>query len=318
MLNVFFTVDTEIWCGGWEDLEFKFSAAYRRYIYGPTRFGDYGLPFTLKMLNDHGLRGVFFVEPLFATRFGAAPLQEVVGLIQDAGQEVQLHLHTEWVDEALKPLLPGVFQKRPNLREFSRADQTKLIGIGVELLHGAGAGAINAFRAGNFGANLDTLLAVGENDLDFDSSYNGALDTSDIAPAHLLTQPQSFAGVTEYPVTLFRDLGPQSVRPLNLTACSSREMTQVLNAAVEAEWDSVVIVSHNFELLNRRKDRPDPIMLQRFRHLCRFLERHADLFSVRGFRGLARPTARAQSEPLRSRRWLTAERFAEQLARHAF
>src|SRR5262249_52992236 len=162
-------------------------------------------------------------------------------------------------------------------------DQTKLIRTGLELLRRTGAEGINAFRAGNFGANLDTLFAVRESGLDFDSSYNGALDTSDIANGRLLTQPQIIAGVAEYPVSLYRDRGPTSVRPMNLTACSFKEMTRVLCSAVECHWDSVVIVSHNFELLNNRKDRPDPIVVRRFRSLCRFLERHADLFAVRGF-----------------------------------
>jgi len=222
------------------------------------------------------------------------------------------------VDEALKPLLPGISDKRQHMRHFSRVEQAKLIGAGLGLLHRAGAVGVNAFRAGNFGANLDTLFAVRENGLDFDSSYNGALDTSDIAPGQLLTQPQVIAGVTEYPVSLFRDRGPASVRPLNLTACSFKEITQVLTSALESNWDSVVIVSHNFELLNARKDRPDPIVVRRFRRLCRFLEEHADVFAARGFRELATPAERAQPEPLRSRRWLTAGRFAEQLARRAF
>jgi len=318
MLNVFFTVDTEIWCDGWDDLDIKFPAAFRRYVYGPTRHGNYALPFTLEVLSDHGLHGVFFIESLFATRFGAEPLRELVGIVQDAGHEVQLHLHTEWVDEALMPLLPGIFGKRQNLRQFSRTDQVKLIRTGLELLHQAGAAPINAFRAGNFGANLDTLFAVGENGLHFDSSYNATFDVSDIAPGQLLTQPQAFAGVTEYPVTVFRDRGPTSLRPLHLTACSFKEMTWVLNSAADSNWDSVVVVSHNFELLNGRKDRPDPIVVQRFRQLCGFLERRSDRFSVRGFRGLARREERAQPEPVRSRPWLTGGRFAAQLARRAF
>src|SRR5262245_19719989 len=57
MLDVFFTVDVEIWCDGWDDLDRKFPSAYQRYVYGPTRDGDYALPATLKILNDHGLRG---------------------------------------------------------------------------------------------------------------------------------------------------------------------------------------------------------------------------------------------------------------------
>ena len=106
MLNVFITVDTEIWCDGWDNLDARFPDAFRRYVYGPTRRGNYALPATLDILSDHGLAAVFFVEPLFAARFGQDPLDELVGLIRDGGQEIQLHLHTEWVDEVDDPELP--------------------------------------------------------------------------------------------------------------------------------------------------------------------------------------------------------------------
>src|SRR5262245_56510660 len=174
MLDVFFTVDVEIWCDGWDDLDAKFPAAYRRYIYGPTREGDYALPVTLKILNDHGLTGVFFVEALFATRFGLEPLQELIGLIKAAGHEVQLHLHTEWADESLEPLLRDVSGKRQDLRDFSRAEQVKLIAAGLELLRRAGAGSVNPFRAGNAGRNYDTLFALAENAIGFDRSTHAA------------------------------------------------------------------------------------------------------------------------------------------------
>src|SRR5499426_1893648 len=128
MIQVLFTVDVEVWCESWTDLDREFPEAFRRYIYGPTASGQYGLPFTLQMLRDCGLRGVFFVEPLFAARFGVDPLSEIVGLIHGAGQEVQLHLHTEWVDEArVPPLLPPVSAKKQFLWMFSRAEQAALI-----------------------------------------------------------------------------------------------------------------------------------------------------------------------------------------------
>ena len=125
MLKVFFTVDTEIWCGGWDDLDRKFPAAFQQYVYCHTDQGNYALPMTMEILSHHGLKSVFFVEPLFATRFGLARPQEMVGLIQDAGHEVQLHLHTGWVDEAHDGTLPaiecnvkicGSFRKRINPR----------------------------------------------------------------------------------------------------------------------------------------------------------------------------------------------------------
>ena len=81
MLEVFFTVDVEVWCDGWDDLDSKFPSSFQRYIYGPQCHG--GLPTQLQVLSDHGLTGVCFVEPLFAGRFGLAPLAEIVGLIDD-------------------------------------------------------------------------------------------------------------------------------------------------------------------------------------------------------------------------------------------
>ena len=320
MLDVFFTVDVEIWCDGWDDLDRKFPSAYQRYVYGPTRDGDYALPATLKILNDHGLRGVFFVEPLFSTRFGAEPLQELIGLIQAAGQEVQLHLHTEWVDTAREPLLPNISSKRQHLRQFSHDEQVELIAAGLKLLRAAGAGPINAFRAGNWGLNRDTLSALAVNAVEFDSSYNAAskVGVDNVVPGQILTQPAAFATVTEYPVTVYRDRGAAGLRPLQLTACSFSEMRGVLDTAAESGWDSVVVVSHNFELLNRRKDRPDPIVVGRFRKLCRYLEQHADRFRVRGFQGLGHARPGAQPEPLRSSSWLSYQRYAEQLFRRVY
>ncbi len=104
MIDVFLTVDVEVWCDGWDDIDAKFPSAFQRYIYGPTSRGDYGLPYQLHQLQEHGLTGVFFVEPLFSTRFGLEPLSEIISLVRERGHEIQLHLHTEWVDESNVPL----------------------------------------------------------------------------------------------------------------------------------------------------------------------------------------------------------------------
>lgn len=88
MLNVFLTVDVEIWCDGWADIDRKFPQAFRSYIYGPTPSGEYGLRYQAELLRAHGLNGVFFVESLFTCRFGNTPLSEIVGVLRDAGQEI--------------------------------------------------------------------------------------------------------------------------------------------------------------------------------------------------------------------------------------
>ena len=53
MLNVFITVDTEIWCNGWSSLDHNFPDYFKKYIYGPTVKGNFALPETLKILNDY-------------------------------------------------------------------------------------------------------------------------------------------------------------------------------------------------------------------------------------------------------------------------
>jgi protein-tyrosine phosphatase len=74
-----------------------------RALYGRSPAGDYALPKTLEILDRNGLKGVFFVEPLFAARFGVEHLATIVDLIRAGGHDVQLHLHPEWSDE-LRPL----------------------------------------------------------------------------------------------------------------------------------------------------------------------------------------------------------------------
>jgi peptidoglycan/xylan/chitin deacetylase (PgdA/CDA1 family) len=318
MLDVLITVDVEIWCDGWQDIDARFPDAFRRYIHGPTAEGDYGLPYQLKVLSDHGLKGVFFVEPLFAARFGSQPLAEIVGMIEAAGHEVQLHLHPEWVDEAREPLLPAVAGKRQHLRYFSRDEQTILIRKGMAMLGQAGATSVNAFRAGSFGFNRDTLHALAANGLPFDSSYNATLmgPDSGVMPGTLMTDPAICDGVTEYPMTVYRD--GRSLRHAQLTSCSSAELEGLLWQALEQGRQAFVLLSNGFELLNTAKTRSDPVVVQRFRRLCQFLQQHGDSFRTTGFAGRDQAVAGVQHGPLTSPFHRTGMRMVEQAYRRRY
>lgn len=319
MINVFFTVDVEIWCGSWRGLDASFAEAFRKYIYGPTPHGDYGLPRTLKLLSEHELQAVFFIEPLFATRFGLSPLQEIVELIHEAGQEVQLHLHTEWVDESLQPLLPGITHKRQYLSMFDMDEQRTLICKGIELLKAAGAENINAFRAGSFGMNSDTLLALAELGIAFDASYNPTRTRPNggLSFDHPIYQPTAINGVIEYPMTVFADR-PGHYRHAQLGACSFSELQWLLWHAAEEGWGSVTILSHNFELMNQHKDRPDPIVNRRLEKLCKLLSDNTDIFSTQGFQGLEPCLVSNIISPPHSPLYLTALRTAEQVLRRVY
>jgi len=319
MLEVFFTVDVEIWCDGWSNLDKNFPIAYRQYILGSTTKGDYGLPFHLKLLKDYGILGTFFVETLFSTRFGSQPLEEIVGLIQDAGHEVQLHLHTEWVSESIEPLIVNASDKRQYMFCYSVEEQIQLIKAGLSLLKRAGVPEINAFRAGSFGFNLDTLHALAANEIDFDSSYSAKLfgPLSGMKPGMLVVEPLEYQGVFEYPLTVFKD-GIGSLRHVQLTACSYNEMERLLWQALERERSSFVILSHNFEMLSPCKTRPDEIVIERFRKLCRFLERNQDSFRICGFRGLNPRAVHKQPVSLAVDLWRTGKRILEQIYRRKY
>jgi peptidoglycan/xylan/chitin deacetylase (PgdA/CDA1 family) len=317
VLNVFLTCDTEIWCGGWDDLDARFPDAFDRYVYGRSRDGRmFALPHQLGVLRDHGLHAVYFVEPLFSARFGGQHLREIVGLIGDAGQEVQLHLHTEWVDEWPQRPFPDVGEKRQYLRQFDTQQQRHLIDTGARLLEAAGAQRPNAFRAGGYGLDHRTLEALSQCGFEFDSSYNAVVlgASSGVSPGAPLHDLKALSGIVECPVSIFRD-GTGRLRPAQVGACSADEMEQALWRAAEQGLSTFVIVFHNFEMLNARKDGPDPVVVRRFERLCRFLAAHRDHFRTRGFREPA-PGEREHVPALPQVGFAaTARRWAEQAYR---
>lgn len=314
MLNVYFTVDVEIWCGGWQDIDSKFPRAFKQYIYGHTPDGDFGLPYKLKVLNDHGLKGVFFVEPMFSCRFGRGPLEEIVNLIKEANQAIELHLHTEWVDEAKQPIFPSVAQKRQFMRYFNLDEQTRLIALGKQWLMESGVEKIRAFRAGSFGFNVETLSALSANDIAIDSSYNASFmgTESNFMPGTVVTEAVWYQNVYELPMTVYFDR-PGHLRHTQLCACSYKEMESLLWKALEQGRKNFTILSHNFELLHRSFERPDKIVIKRFMQLCEFLDKNKDCFKTCDYGDYQGAVFDKQPTPLLSPLWRTGQRMLEQL-----
>lgn len=291
-MNVYLTFDVEVWCGGWLNLDSRFPSAFERYVYGRSRTGDYALPAILEILVQNGLKATFFVEPLFAARFGQPWLDTIVKLIVGGGQDVQLHLHTEWTDEISPAVFPGPKIKRQHLSCYSLDEQMTLVALGKKLLKTAGCDSIKAFRAGSFAANRDTYKALAANDINIDSSLNFCLEESgvDLRDEYDLRIPSSIDGVFVLPMTVFAD-GFGHYRPAQIGSCSFQEMKAALQSAHAQDIANFVILSHNFEMLKPNSNAPDYIVISRFKRLCEFLSREQETYQCLFFDGEIKKTS---------------------------
>ncbi|MCB1929237.1 MAG: hypothetical protein KDH17_14540 [Rhodocyclaceae bacterium] len=316
-MNVYLTFDIEVWCNGWTNLDERFPTSFERYVYGRSAAGDYALPKTLEIMARHGVHGVFFVEPLFAARFGVEHLATIVALIQEAGQEVQLHLHPEWTDEIRPAVFPDKPFKRQHLCFYDLDEQIELIRLGMDLLTQAGAAPLTAFRAGSFAANADTLTAVERCGLRFDASLNMnyPISGSDLRAEFDFYHPRRRDGLTLLPMTTFRD-GFGRLRHAQVGACSVAELQQAMEDSAVREHPCFTILSHNFEMLRAGSSRPDPIVAARFEKLCRHLGRNREPLPTAGLASQAALEAPATPDELsRCGALATARRYAGQAVR---
>lgn len=318
-MRVHITFDVEIWCNGWDRLDESFPAAFERYVWGRSDRGEFGLPRNLAILREHGLVGVFFVEPLFSLRFGSQHLRTITSLILQAGQDVQLHLHPEWVDEIDPPPIADAARKRQHLTYYTLAEQSALLARGKALIEAETGRTVTAFRSGSYAVNGDTYRALSSNALLIDSSINATHDHSGgtLGERVDLRQPRQIEGVDCYPVTVFRD-GFGRSRHMQVGACSFREMRDVLEHAHDKGCEDLVIVSHNFELLKPGSAEPDMVVARRFEALCSHLASHPQRFRVGPFvRQPATPSNHGASASLVAGTGATCMRYVEQAWRRA-
>jgi hypothetical protein len=271
-VKIYLTFDVEIWCNGWADLDGRFPSSFERYVYGRSSKGNYALPKTLEILDRHNLQGVFFVEPLFAARFGTEHLATIVELIDPTRHNIQLHLHPEWCDE-IRPLpFASATAKRQHLAYYTFDEQVALLKLGRRLLADAGCDGITAFRAGSFACNHDTYRALSKEGIGIDSSLHAILPESglDLHDRLDFFHPTELEGVQILPLTVFRD-GLGRLRPAQVGACGFQELRDAIESAVNNGTEHFVILSHNFEMLKQNSSEPDSWVATRFEKLCAFL-----------------------------------------------
>ena len=284
-------------------------------IWGEAQGRGYGIGWQMDQLDRHGLKGVFFVDPMPAAIHGTEFLKPIVAAIVGRGHEVQLHVHTEWLGRGSRSPVGG--RQGRNIGDFSLDDQVALLRTAREWLEEAGAPAVTAFRAGNFGANDDTLRALAQLGITWDSSLNPAYRRHGCSLAATVGDQAGIVrrlGVAELPVAGICDR-PGSFRPAQVCAMSAAEMRAGLRHAVREGHEAFALVTHSFEMLSRDRRRPNRAVMRRFTALCR---EAATLGGVRtaGFNDLSPDLGQHAACPparLSSSRWRTSARIAQQV-----
>ena len=268
MTSVYLTIDTE-YSFGLASRSRPVSRAenFARSISCITPDGPAGIDYKLAMFDRHGLKGVFFVDPMPALVYGVEAISDVVQPIVERGHDVQLHLHSEWLELAGSANPLGTKTGR-NIGDFSFEDQCTLLAWARDTLVAAGAPAPVAFRAGNYGADDNTLRALGEIGLQYDTSHCPGIAGGECAIS--LTsehrRPLHHCGIVEVPVGCIECFN--GLRHAQITALSAWEMLSALRHAKENDLASFTFVSHSFELMCRRRYKTNRIVRRRFEKLC--------------------------------------------------
>ncbi len=313
MTSVLISIDTELSPRAHER-GMSASENFSRAVLGSVPDGEWGIRYQIDRFRQHGLRAVFLVEALSASVVGMDMLKRTVDPILSAGHEVQLHLHTEWLTWLPQNIVGA--QRGKFISDFSYEHQCRLIELGIKNLTMAGTPPPVAFRAGNYGANNDTLRALATLGIAYDTSYSFPYipKACKILVDRQLLDPAKLDGVIEVPITAFNDYADHS-RPVEICAISTSEMRGVLAQSIRQQRRTLTIVGHSFELLNRARTKRNALIAQRFESLCEMLGEAGPRGKTRGFAELKQDELVVHSPgvgKIESAIWRTASRFVEQ------
>lgn len=319
MTSLYLTIDTEYSAGHFRRSGKTARAEnFAQSIAGKTRDGSAGIFYQMDVFERHGLKAVFFVDPMPALIWGVEAVADVVGPIVERGHDVQLHVHSEWLEfaGAANPLSGQVGR---DIKDFTLDQQCKLLDYGRGILVAAGAPAPIAFRAGNYAANDDTLRALAEIGMRYDTSHCPGIAASDCAISLGVDDrdPVEYCGVLEVPIGCIE--GPNGKkRHFQLTALTDVELVAALRHAVRKDQSSLTLVSHSFELVSRDKLRINRIVRRRFERFCAALEAMSGASTATYAAQPPRASMqRRPSHPLPHGTLRTLRRYAEQAVSNA-
>lgn len=301
--QVILTVDTEPSIAGAMEDPGRYPPLLHEPVWGEVNGRSEALGFITSTLAKYGLKATFFVETVHTRHFGPEVMQRYTDHLLEDKQDVQLHIHPVWRNFSHPP--PAGRPYNDDSGALEEPELAALIEEGCDQIQAwAGARPV-AMRTGNFSATRTVYRAMASKGLTLSSNICIA---SAEYPEALLRQAggnHMIEGVQEFPAGCFIDPGPVgrgNYRAAQITACSLRELCNLLSQCHKQSVDTLVLVTHPFEFIKKadfryNSLRPNKVVQRRLDKLCHFLCQHPDRFQVSTFGALAQKLPMTSEPP---------------------
>lgn len=279
------------------DIEFSIAGAFRDPDRAPlgeqnvrcmTGGRSSGLGFMLDTLREHGLQATFFVEALNSVYFGDAPMRDIAHEIQQAGHDVQLHLHPCWTYFA-NPDWRNRLSVDPPGDDFAALAPERvreLIRQGLEIFERWGIPRPVALRTGGLRVSRTVYRESAAAGLRVSSNIGVGICRPADTALHFYAGRHRIEGVVEAPVLSYaRFAAGRPDKSLTITGSAWTETESLLGAAVQSGTSPVVLLTHPHEFVVADADdlrlahiRVNSATQARFRTLCRYLSDNQESF----------------------------------------
>lgn len=292
--QVLITVDTEFSIAGHFNDPEHLKPISMPLVYGQNKGKAEGLGFILDAFSRYNIDGTFFVEVANINYFGTSPIKSVVQDIQDANQDVQLHIHPVWMSFSGE----GGDGRYPRQDDCAGQDYEYLRDVFcscVETFKEVTGTSPIALRTGNLRSDLNTYKVIRE--LGIPLTSNVALGVCKPLDEELCCYSgrHTIEGVTELPVTTYQAHGPfgkKKLKSLQITSCSWPEIKHILLKARKSGIEQIVILTHPFEFFKSSDNQctetiRNRVNQERLTKLCAFIEENEGFTSTNFVKNLA-------------------------------
>lgn len=236
-----------------------------------------GITKMMDICDKHDVKATFFLNVYEYKKYGEAMLKKIAKFMDVRGFDVQLHTHPQWAYD----------NKRNMMYQYSLNEQIEIIKDGRSLIKKWIGKDTVIHRAGAYSANEDTLKALNENQIFYDSSFRYKYPTCLLQDLDLKKNFISIStGVYQIPVNVFYleryAKWLNFLRPFNvivkydIDSIDSETMIKAIDKGIEHQFDVIVLFLHSYSFINEYTEDnkvPDIVDIQEFDDVLDYIKK---------------------------------------------